>query len=584
MRWRRLLLAAILICAAGFRLAVIDRPFHFDAEGSGSFYGILARNYLRFDWAQTRGIPVLTVGDPSPAPIVFYPDHPPLTPLLIVPSYRLFGVGEWQTRLPFAIATLAAIGVLYVLLMRFASGRVALLGAALFAAAPMTLYFGGFPEVVGLPLVLFVLLSVLAYLEFHRTPSARTLAWLTAAFAMAGLVDWPAFILVPVLLVHFVATRPRRQWPWMVAFCAMACVVFAGIYGYVAIASHAGWDWMLPLLKRRTTIGVRAPFTAGAWLAQAWADNRMLHTVPLIAAAVAWVAAFGWRVRRDEPGATVARLLLAWGVLHVAIGLRAVHYDEWWWSPMTPGIVVAAALLLDALLELGTGSISGPATETGPISEGMAPALCSTENSARPQVDPPGTECRNVGKLASSFRSAEYSARPQLLDHVAQPAVALLLVLFASWTGYTSFRDLYPARPDRPFTSIEMGQAIQTAAPGPNDLAMVVGFDTEAPLWFYGDRPLRTRIWVIDDLERRLNDTTAELVFDMAAQPWDAAATGIVFPLTHRGTYGALHAYLQRHYPPARIPAALAEKFEVFDLRRPLTDARYGRWRLAARH
>jgi hypothetical protein len=54
-------------------------------------------------------MPALTVGRPPNAPITFYPDHPPLVPLLIVPFYKTFGFGEWQTRLATSIVNVAAI-------------------------------------------------------------------------------------------------------------------------------------------------------------------------------------------------------------------------------------------------------------------------------------------------------------------------------------------------------------------------------------------------------------------------------------------------------------------------------------------
>lgn len=173
-----LVLGVIVLYAVGFRLFALDRPFQYDAEGSGCLYGILARNYLRFDLTETHGMPVLTVGHIPDAPIVFYPDHPPLIPLLIVPLYALFGVGEWQTRLPISIATVASVYVLYLLLVRVATRRIALIAAALFAAMPMTLYFGGFPEVVGMPLILFILPFSHGLPAFPRTtwsPHLRTI-------------------------------------------------------------------------------------------------------------------------------------------------------------------------------------------------------------------------------------------------------------------------------------------------------------------------------------------------------------------------------------------------------------------------
>src|SRR5262245_50406469 len=100
MRHHRLLLL-VLICAAAWRGITIDRPFDYDDEATGAAYGVFARNHLDLGLIRTRGIPVLTVGDPpSGTPHAFYPHHPPLAPLLIALAYLLFGFGEWQTRLP----------------------------------------------------------------------------------------------------------------------------------------------------------------------------------------------------------------------------------------------------------------------------------------------------------------------------------------------------------------------------------------------------------------------------------------------------------------------------------------------------
>lgn len=511
-----LLLAGVLSYAAGFRLATLNRPFELDAEGSGCLYGVLARNYLRFDLTQTFGMPVLTVGSLPDAPIVFYPDHPPLVPLLIVPFYVLFGVGEWQTRLPFSLVTVAAIWLVYRLLAHAATPRAGLLAAAAFAAMPMTLYFGGFPEVVGMPLVFFVLLSTIGYLHLHDKPGFRTFARLVGAFVLAGLCDWPAFLIVPIFLAHFVATQPRRQWPWIGSFCLVACALFAALYVYIALATQLPWDWMVPLLERRSVFGAN-PITLSRWLAAAWAFNRTYHTLPLLVAAGIWAMIFGLGIRHG-PGTTVARLLLAWGILHVVIGSQTVHNHEWWWSPLTPGIAVAAALMAEGVLR---------------------------------------------------------QAERQGFARAASPIVAVLVALFASWTSYTTFGELYRDTRDRPFTPMELGRAIQAAAPEPSDVALLVGGEgADAQLWFYGDRALRTRVWSVEDLKRRLQEESVDLMFDFDVQPWKAAGTGFVFPRMWSRDLEGLETYLQQHYPQVPLPIAIAEKFEVFDLRRPMADTR----------
>ena len=511
------ILALVLLYATGFRLVVLDRPFDYDAEGaSASQYGILARSYLRFDWTQTRGMPALTVGQHSSAPIVPYPDHPPFIPLIIAPFYAGFGVGEWQTRLPISIMTIAAVYVLYRLLARTATRRAGVVAAAVFAASPLILFFGGMPDPIGTPLILFILLSVLGYLRFHREPRLSTFLPFFTAFVLASVCDWPAYVIAPVFLAHFCATRPRREWPWMVAFAGVACALFAAVYVYVALATGSPWTWMLPLFSRHSTVGGAPPFTLMQWLSTAFTLNRLLHTFTLILAVGLWLVVFGFRFRRPQAGATVARLLIAWGVTCIAIGNTAAYNHEFVWIFLTPGIAVSAALLIEWLFHVTEQSRVAPVTAVG---------------------------------------------------------VALVGVTFATWTGYTTFRRLYPTEAVAPFTPGEMGQAIQAAAPDPGDLALVIGGDggPGAQMWFYGDRALRVNVWSIWGVQERLTEDWADLVFNFDVQPWEATAAGVVFPRWWDDGFGDVRAYLEERYPAVRLQPALAGKFAVF--RVPSTSA-----------
>jgi Dolichyl-phosphate-mannose-protein mannosyltransferase len=503
------LLLAVLAYAAGFRLATLNRPFDYGDEATGSFYGIMARNYLRFPWAESHGMPIVSVGARPGVSPVWYADHSPLVPLVIAPVYKVFGFGAWQTRLPTALATLLSVLVLFVLVRRFGSTRSALTAAALFAAMPMTLYFGGQPEVTGMPLVLFALATVYSYLLFQREPSARAFAWLLACFALAGASDWPGFVLAPVLVAHFVATQPRRRWPWMIAFSLFAATVFALLYVYIKWAAALPWAWMIPLVKGRAAIG-RTPFTARQWLQTARTFNVRRHSLPLLIAVTAWMA---WRAvaRRGQPGTQVAWLLLAWGAAHVAISRQGVYNHEWWWWPLTPGIAVGSALFIDGGLD--------------------------------------ALERRHPGRWP-------------------QTAVAAAIVLFASWTTFSAYTELYPREPPGPFTALELGRAIQIAAPGANDVAMLAFSGDDPEVWFYGDRPLRVDIWSVDDFTSRANGQYVDLVFS-DLQDWPGPAAGLVFPAAVRPTSADLYAYLRARYPLEPLPPDLARKFDVFRLNGP---------------
>jgi hypothetical protein len=262
-------------------------------------------------------------------------------------------------------------------------------------------------------------------------------------------------------------------------------------------------------LRNRTAIGGTSPFTLAQWLTTALESNLARHTLPILLLAFGWLIIYGWRRHRPPRGATVARLLLAWGILHVIVGRQGVYIHEWWWSPLTPGLVIAAALFLNALL-----------------------------------------------------RRLERST----LRRAAHPTAACLILLFALWTARGALIELGALQTRRPFTTIELGQAIQAAAPNPNDIAMLVHGGADPQLWFYGDRPLKLDILSIADFQRRLEDDQVDLVYYFV-QPWQAVPTGLVFPVDRRHEQADLLAYLQQHYAQVRLASPLINKFYVFDLR-----------------
>jgi hypothetical protein len=105
---------------------------------------------------------------------------------------------------------------------------------------------------------------------------------------------------------------------------------------------------MLPLFARHTTLTDIPPFTLMQWFGNAIALNRMLHTLALMTACGLWVAILGFRIRRSQPSATVARLLIVWGGLCIVIGNTAAYRHEFVWMFLTPGLAVSTALLIES--------------------------------------------------------------------------------------------------------------------------------------------------------------------------------------------------------------------------------------------
>jgi hypothetical protein len=93
------------------------------------------------------------------------------------------------------------------------------------------------------------------------------------------------------------------------------------------------------------------------------------------------------------------------------------------------------------------------------------------------------------------------------------------------------------------------------------------GFDPQ--IWFYGDRAVRTNVWSVSDLERLLQEQTADLMFGFQ-QRWTGPATGVVFPVHFREEMQELRDFLQRRYQRVPLASPLEEKFDVYDLRHPI--------------
>jgi 4-amino-4-deoxy-L-arabinose transferase-like glycosyltransferase len=498
---QRSALLLLLLLTATLRLCLLNHPFVRNSEGCAAFYGLLARNYFRYDFSTTHGVPVMSMG--RDAPPIFYANHPPTTPLLIAAVYKLLGYAgeydhlppDWPIRLPTTLFTLACIVTIYMLVKNRASPRAALLAAALFTTIPLTLAFGGFADVVSPQLLLFAMLTVAAYERFHDHPTWKNFALLGIAFFFAAITDWPAYYLAPVLGIHFLLTRRPKQWPWIVAFGFLCIAIFAVMYSYLAIAQH-DWHWMNSLLQHRAgqLTDSRKSFSWNDWLKRAiWQLAIGQHTLVVISLAFLWLPlAIARRFTHGTDRFTA--LLLAWGILHVIVGRQGVYQHEWWWWPMTPGIVIAAALVIDEFF------------------------------------------------------------KPLERKRFAAAALIALFIVFAIVNTRTALAELNESEtmaPDAPqldYTAQEIGQLIRDNA-SPDQAVMLAESDQSLALWYYADRAIVRFIWDPVKFQTRLNDARVYLPFDIH-ETWPGRRAAIIIPKAYipHGLQPLID-YLDANYP-----------------------------------
>jgi hypothetical protein len=217
--------------------------------------------------------------------------------------------------------------------------------------------------------------------------------------------------------------------------------------------------------------------------------------------------------RRDGGAARrLVGLLLATGLLHVTVSRQAVLVHDWWWWPLTPGLVMAAALVMEW------------------VARGLAER-----------------------------------GRPRL----AVASVVVALVPFAAWTTAKTLPDFFDtarANGGVTYSTVEIGDAIRAAAPaGDGYGAVVVAYNEsyDIPLWYYGDRPLKLAVWDEVTLAQRIDDGVAQLPF-WFEQPWPEPAVAYVIPLEFVSSVEGFIATMKERYPYREFG-----KFLIFDLREP---------------
>jgi hypothetical protein len=502
-------LLLILVLAAAVRIPLVTLEFGRNGDGTGSFYGIIARNYLLRDNWPTLWMPVLSIGDAGHAPTL-YAHHPPTVPLLTALSIAVFGDSDFAVRFPAFAFTLASVAALYIVVLRLGGSVPATVGALVLAFVPMSLRYGQMPDVVNSQLVFTGLLTLAMYLRFLDRNSVPRLMMLLGSFTAAALTDWPAFFLAPVLGAHLLIARPEGWLRCGVCLLVVSVGLFGGLYLWISAATG---DWGLivrQFLNRaaQSRTDDHRAYTLATWVAGVWTYQRELHTIPLVAVgAVGWAVA-AIRCRKSRLSLLVV-LALGWAALHAIVGRQGVLNHDWWWWPMTLALAVSAAGLAEFVVKW-------------PPVEGRSAWACGAV-----------IAMAGVGCIVWTITETR---------HVLSPA----------W--------VHGAIPQ--YTPKELGEVIRKFVP-PERAVMLFESDAQPYMHYNADRPILFSVWDPETFERRMVSGEADLFYSFS-QRIDAPPAALIFPKQYTDKGLPLLDYLR-----SRFAEEDTGRFLVFDLQRP---------------
>jgi len=272
--------------------------------------------------------------------------HPPATALAEHWSRGYFGLAEWALRLPAALASVAAVGVIVAFGAALGDVRVGLLAGALAALSPVYVVFAQDAR----PYALAMLFTAAASVCFlYASRGRRLYIWFPLYAASVALAFYTHYFTVLVIGVHvglaaagwFPRFRPRAfgsAW-WYLLFCGL----FVAALG-AAVAFN--WNTFAKALYDRDRFPggemtlwpslIWGAFATGGW------NRATANVLFLVATAAGGLAA--WRRFGAFAGAAVFGL----AVIPLLLPVFIVRFTTQFWHPRFsyfgfPGGVVAAA-------------------------------------------------------------------------------------------------------------------------------------------------------------------------------------------------------------------------------------------------
>jgi hypothetical protein len=272
--------------------------------------------------------------------------HPPLVAYLVAAGFALFGESEAVARAVPVLGCLATLAFLLLLGRRVTGPRAAALAVLLCAALPVTGLFADDVEHQGNWAPAFVLAAFLCYDRWREAPSAPRLLGLLLATAAGGLTDWPAFLTVPALTLHWILHPPRRR-SFLIYPAAAAAGLLAQIAGVAAATAATGQGSALAYALFRAS----PDLAAFREVARGWLDG---FTPPFLAlGAVAAALLLSRRLAGPAPRVTLLGLLLWVGLAYPLLlpGLASGHPFTCLY--LAPPLALLAAALLERGLRRG---------------------------------------------------------------------------------------------------------------------------------------------------------------------------------------------------------------------------------------
>jgi 4-amino-4-deoxy-L-arabinose transferase-like glycosyltransferase len=190
----------IIICSVLFFWNIHVIPL---TDGDSAFYAKIAKNIVETgDW--------LTMHYCDASSII---DKPPLMMWMTAASFKLFGINEFALNFWHSLCALLIVIFTYKLAKEIFDGKTAFISALVLATSAQFFYQARSP-LQDIPLTLFILLSIYAFLLFEKRSNAGYLYLSSIFVALAVLTKGPVGLALPAIILLLYIFIRKIKVPW----------------------------------------------------------------------------------------------------------------------------------------------------------------------------------------------------------------------------------------------------------------------------------------------------------------------------------------------------------------------------------
>ncbi|MBM4048713.1 MAG: hypothetical protein FJ279_26720 [Planctomycetes bacterium] len=347
---------ALFLVAALLLSHRLTAPFTGQHESTSACIAHYARNYLRYDIAQTK---LGMICNPGPLEFVakpaYYTSTTSFAPCLTALSFVVFGIHEWGARLVAILHALAALAVFFLLVRAFCAERIALLAALGMVVIPMFAYYGRVLEFFTLGF-LYLMLAALFYVRWRERHAPTDLAGMAIGVFLSALacLDGYAFGVMFAAHIALTARGHRRAALPILAALAVALGIYVAWLGL--LKGHQDiLTTITSTLSRRSWPGA-ATFTWRDLLTQhLWWAIFYFSPAPIVLTGLWLVLSRGPETARKGHAVALVGIFFAANALKTVLFPNSAYNHECWLYSLTPAVALASALALRSLVSLTRG-------------------------------------------------------------------------------------------------------------------------------------------------------------------------------------------------------------------------------------